>query len=162
MKFVRLAALLLAVLTWVAPARAQAGDTAAIRRHLSRACPGGEVRLALANADTLRGYCGFVQDDRLVVRRGTDERRVPLEQVEALWVRTRGTGSGTRAGAVIGGLGLAGAFMFVANGICDNGAGCGSDVLQVGAIGGFLGALAGAATGGMIGSRVNGWVQRYP
>lgn len=153
---------LLAVLAWTAPARAQAGDTAVIRRELARRCPGGEVRLALASADTVRGYCGFVDDSRLLVRHAGDEWRVPLEQVEALWIRRRHTGSGARMGAIIGGVGLGALGLFVGNGLCDAASGCGSDTAFLGLTGAIVGSLGGAAAGGIIGSTMNGWDQRYP
>jgi hypothetical protein len=154
-------AVLLAVLAWAAPARAQAGDTAVIRRQLAGPCPGGEVRLALASADTVRGYCGFIEDSRLLVRRASDEWRVPLEQVEALWVRRRGTASGARTGAIIGGVTL-GAFGLLAGPPLCDAWGCGSGRAVLGLTGAVLGALGGAGIGGLIGSTVNTWDQRYP
>jgi hypothetical protein len=162
MKHLRWIAVLLAVLAWTAPARAQAGDTAVIRRELARRCPGGEVRVALASADTVRGYCGFVEDSRLLVRHASDEWRVPLEQVEALWVRRRSSGSGARTGAIIGGVGLGAFGLFLGNGLCDAASGCGSDAALLGLTGAVLGTLGGAAIGGLIGHNVHAWDMRYP
>lgn len=162
MKLLRWTVVLFALLAWTVPARAQAGETAVIRRELARRCPGAEVRLALASADTLRGYCGFVEDRRLTVRWMTEARDVPLEQVEALWIRTRGTGTGARTGAILGGLGLATFGFIVGNGLCDDTAGCGSDTAYLAGAGGVLGALAGAGIGALIGHNVHAWDQRYP
>lgn len=162
MKLLRFAALLLAVLAWARPARAQERDSAALHRAVSTVCPGARVRLAVAPADTVSGHCGWPEDGRLPVRWGGEERRVPLGDVEALWVRERGTASGARAGAIIGGLAAAGFGMYLANGLCDDTAGCGSDTLSVGVLLGFIGAFAGAATGGMIGGTTTGWDRRYP
>lgn len=162
MRVLRWMAVLIALLAWTAPARAQAGDTAVIRSELAGRCPGAEVRLALANTDTVRGYCGFLEDDRLRVRWAADVRDVPLEQVEALWIRTRGTGTGARWGALIGGLGLGGFGLFLGNGLCEAASGCGSDASFLGLGGAIVGALAGAGVGGLIGGSVNAWDQRYP
>jgi hypothetical protein len=162
MKLLRWIVPLLAALAWTAPARAQAGDTAIIRRELAGRCPGAEVRLALANTDTVRGYCGFLDDDRLRVRWAADERDIPLEQVEALWIRTRGGGTGARWGALIGGVGLGAFGLFLGNGLCEAASGCGSDAAFLGLGGAILGSLSGAGIGGMIGHNVNAWDLRYP
>ena len=162
MKQLRWIVVLLAVPGWTSAARAQAGDTAVIRRELARRCPGGEVRLALASADTVRGYCGFVEDSRLLVRHASDEWRVPLEQVEALWIRRGSAGSGARMGAIIGGVGLGALGLFVGNGLCDAASGCGRDTALLGVTGAILGTLGGAAFGGVVGHNVHAWELRYP
>ncbi|HEX6368944.1 MAG TPA: hypothetical protein VF006_08425 [Longimicrobium sp.] len=163
MKLVPFAALVLAALAWCTPARAQAADPSAITAALRPLCPGAEVRLAVAPADTVQGYCGRVEDGRLLVRWGADEWRVPLAQVEGVWVRRRATGDGGSRGAVYGAIAMAVVGGVIVNSMCESPAGCGARGPLIGAaVGGVFGALAGAGIGGMTDAAAAGWGRRYP
>ena len=163
MKLFRITALLLAALAWGTPARAQSADTSAAATALRPLCPGAEVRLAFAPADTVQGYCGRVEDGRLLVRWGVDEWQVPLAQVEGVWVRRRAAGGGASRGAVIGGILMAVAGGVIVNSMCESPSGCGATGSLIGAaVGGVLGALGGAGIGGMAGAAAAGWDRRYP
>jgi hypothetical protein len=162
MKAGRFAVLLLAALAWGSPARAQAADTSAITTALWTDCPGAEVRLALASAETVRGRCDGFAGGSLVVRRGMDEWRVPLAEVDSAWVRGFGARHGDLIGGIAGGAAVGGAAVFVFNGICDAASGCGGDILLGGALATFIGYFSGSLFGGIIGRTVNGWDRRYP
>lgn len=162
MKFVRFAALLLAALACGTPARAQAADTSAVTTALWTDCPGAEVRLALASAETVRGRCDGFAGGRLVVRRGVDEWLVPVAEIDSVWVRGFGARHGDLIGGIVGGVALGGAAVFVFNGICDAPSGCGGDTLTAGALAAFIGYFTGSLFGGMIGRTVDGWDRRYP
>ena len=162
MKLVRFAALLLVALAWGTPARAQSPDTSAITSALWTDCPGAEVRLALASAETVRGRCDGLAGGRLVVRRGVNEWLVPVAEIDSAWVRGFGARHGDLIGGIVGGVALGGAAMFVGNGLCDAASGCGSDTLAAGALAAFIGYFSGSLIGGIIGRTVNGWDRRYP
>ena len=155
-----LGVLLAAALAFAGPACAQA-DTARITTALWAACPGAEVRVAAA-ADSVRGYCGPIEDGRLVVRHRTDEWRIPLTQIDSVWVRQRTTGTGVRRGALWGAVALGGFGLWVGHGLCESPSGCGSDAMQVAGVGALLGALGGLLIGGFIGHTVSVWDRRYP
>lgn len=155
------ALLLLAGVSWAAPAAAQT-DTVAVWKALAPVCPGAQVRLALVEADSVRGPCGRVESGRLVVGQGVDERRIALARIDSVWVSASGSEGTARAGGFIGALMVGGAFAYVSNGICDAGSGCLSDTAVVGGIGALLGYLTGSLFGGLIGRGITVWDRRYP
>lgn len=159
-KLVRFAVILLAVLAWALPARAQAPDTAAITTALWTACPGAIVRVT-AHAEQVSGRCGQMEDGRLLVRVAGVERRIDLVEVDSLWVlRTLQT----EATVVLGVLGgIAGGFH--ANGQHPGDCfeyGCDGERLVATLKGAALGALGGAAVGLVVGPGLSRWRLRYP
>ena len=162
MKLARCAALLVAAVLAL-PGRASAQtDTARVATALGRVCPGAEIRVAVAPADTVRGSCGPLQDGRLVVRHMTDEWRIPLADIGGAWVRRRTTGSGARTGMAVGAIALGGFGFFLGNGLCGAASGCGNDHLKMAGLSAVLGALGGALIGSALGHGVQVWERRYP
>lgn len=153
--------MLVAALAWGAPARAQAADTAAITTALWTACPGADVRLTVRSGEWVTGRCGEMREGRLLLRADDGERRIPLIDVDSLWVRRS---LQSEAAVVLGVLGgVAGGFY--ANGR-DPGEcfefGCDGERLVATLRGAAIGTLGGAAVGVIAGSRLTRWRLRVP
>ena len=93
-------------------------------------------------------------------------RRVPVDRLEALWIRKRSTGKGAKIGAISGGALGVGLGMIIGpiienldcgRELCDNP----SRFVVAGVFGAF-GTLAGAGTGALIGYLVRVWSPVWP
>lgn len=78
------------------------------------------------------------------------------------WLRGFGAWHGHSIGGIAEGAAVGGAAVFVSNGICDAGSGCGRDVLVARALATFIGYFSGSLFGGIIGRTVDGWDRGYP
>jgi hypothetical protein len=169
-RLARIRTLLLAwglVLAALAPARAAAqtgaadtvGVRAALRHH--HLCPGGTVRVAVGE-ERVQGRCDGVLDARLLVWTAGATRRLPLTEVDSLYLRRGGFDGGVRTGAIAGGVGglLLGYVMM--SSYCGDASNCGEGVL-LGSLGmGAVGSLAGMLVGGSLGSAFRTWVRVHP
>lgn len=156
------AALAAAFLASPAAAPAQQVDTLGVSTALWTACPGGTVRLALGNAETVSGRCGTVADGRLTVQAQDSERQIALAEVRQVWVRKSRIAEGavfvSAVGLIAGYLiGIAGPEPVCVPGGCAEESSNGRRWRGAG-----IGAVVGAAAGALVGSRSTYWQQRHP
>ena len=128
---------------------------------LSELRPGSGVRVRAADALRVEGSFLALEGPQMLVDRDAEVYRVPVDRIEALWVRRPATGRGAllgaMAGTVIGGvLGvLAGEVL------CDDG-GCSWSTLEAVGLLGASGAVLGLAGGALIGSSTSMWRLAWP
>jgi len=120
---------------------------------------GQQIRISGAAMNRLIGKAGVALNDTLDVAQDDAVRRIPIPEIDTLWVR----GQSAKDGAVIGGA-VVGSLLAIFNlawrGGCEE-VDCPSAPLS--ALGGFLvGGAVGALVGGGIGSAVRSWKQTYP
>ena len=150
-----------------APVRAQVSDTpaahpdtTALRELIARVCPRTPVIVTVDARQRGPATCTALPDARLLVDLG-DERLTPrLAEIEEVWVRQRNTARGAQAGAIVGAVTFGSAAGYLSFALCDA-AECGGEI----APNAVLGALVGAAAGGLIGSAFGYvskvWKRRY-
>ena len=121
---------------------------------------GQRVRVRAADALSIEGvFLGLEGPDMLLSTTPAEQaQRVPVDRLEALWVRKRRTGKGAMIGAIAGGvLGIA-AGIYAMEVIEKPYGPDSADVV----LGSALGAIAGAGTGALIGFLVRGWSPVWP
>ncbi len=121
---------------------------------------GQRVRVRAADALSIEGvFLGLEGPDMLLSTTPAEQaQRVPVDRLEALWVRKRRTGKGAMIGAIAGGvLGIA-AGIYAMEVIEKP---YGPDFADV-VLGSALTAIAGAGTGALIGYLVRGWSPVWP
>ena len=124
---------------------------------------GQRVRVRAADALSIEGvFLGLEGQDMLLsTTRAGPGRRVPVDRLEALWVRKRATRKGAFIGAITGGAVGVGFGLFIGEVLC-NDADCEAGTLGAAALVGAFGAGAGAAGGALIGYLVQGWSAVWP
>jgi len=124
---------------------------------------GQPVRVRAADALSIEGvFLGLEGQDMLLsVTPAEQAQRIPVDRLEALWVRTRATKKGAVIGAISGGvLGIAAVIS-----VLYTGPGfeiSGSEALGFGLLVPAFFAGTGAVSGALIGSQVRGWSPAWP
>ena len=129
---------------------------------------GQRVRVRAADALSIEGvFLGLEGQDMLLRTTPAEQaRRVPVDRLEALWVRKRATGKGAKIGVIAGGVLGVGLGIIIGSVIqnldcgrevCDN-----SSTFEVAVVVGVVGALGGGAAGGLIGYLVRSWSPVWP
>ena len=107
-------------------------------------------------------FLGLEGPDMLLRTIGAEQaRRVPVDRLEALWVRTRATRKGAKIGAIAGGVLGVGFGILIGEVLC-NDEDCEADTVEAALGLGALGAIAGAIPGALIGYLVQGWSPVWP
>ena len=124
---------------------------------------GQRVRVRAADALSIEGvFLGLEGQDMLLRTIGAEQaRRVPVDRLEALWVRKGATKKGSVIGAIAGGVLGAGFGVVVGEYIC-NDEDCEADTFLAAAIFGAVGAGGGAVVGALIGYVVQRWSLVWP
>ena len=124
---------------------------------------GQRVRVRAADALSIEGvFLGLEGQDMLLRTIGAEQaRRVPVDRLEALWVRTRATRKGAKIGAITGGVLGVGFGILIGEVLC-NDEDCEADTVEAALGLGALGAIAGAIPGALIGYLVQGWSPVWP
>ena len=121
------------------------------------------ARVRAADALSIEGvFLGLEGPDMLLRTIGAEQaRRVPVDRLEALWVRTRATRKGAKIGAIAGGVLGVGFGILIGEVLC-NDEDCEADTVEAALGLGALGAIAGAIPGALIGYLVQGWSPVWP
>ena len=124
---------------------------------------GQRVRVRAADALSIEGvFLGLEGQDMLLSTTVAEQAlRVPVDRLEALWVRKRATRKGAKIGAITGGVLGVGFGIIIGEVICNN-EDCEADTLGAAALVGAYGAGAGAAGGALIGYLVRSWSPVWP
>lgn len=124
---------------------------------------GQRVRVRAADALSIEGvFLGLEGQDMLLSTTVAEQAlRVPVDRLEALWVRKRATRKGAKIGAITGGVLGVGFGIIIGEVLC-NDADCEANTLGAAALVGAYGAGAGAAGGALIGYLVQGWSAVWP
>ena len=124
---------------------------------------GQRVRVRAADALSIEGvFLGLEGPDMLLsTTRAGPTQRVPIDRLEALWVRKRATRKGALIGAITGGAVGIGFGLFIGEVLCNN-PDCEAGTFEAAALVGAFGAGAGAAGGALIGFLVRGWSAIWP
>ena len=131
---------------------------------------GQRVRVRAADALSIEGvFLGLEGQDMLLRTTPAEQaRRVPVDRLEALWVRKRATGKGAKIGVIAGGVLGVGLGIIIGSIIENLDCGNGAEVcdrpstFEVAVVLGALGALGGGAAGGLIGYLVRSWSPVWP
>ena len=131
---------------------------------------GQPVRVRATDALSIEGvFLGLEGQDMLLRTTPADQaRRVPVDRLEALWVRKRATGKGAKIGVIAGGVLGVGLGIIIGPIIENIDCGNGAEVcdrpstFEVAVVLGALGALGGGAAGGLIGYLVRSWSPVWP
>ena len=112
---------------------------------------GQRVRVRAADALSIEGvFLGLEGQDILLSTTADQARRVPVDRLEALWVRTRATRKGAKIGAITGGVLGVGFGILIGEVLC-NDEDCEADTVEAALGLGALGAIAEAIPGALIG-----------
>ncbi len=124
---------------------------------------GQRVRVRAADALSIEGvFLGLEGQDMLLRTTPAEQaRRVPVDRLEALWVRKRATGKGAEIGAFVGGV-LGVVFGVLLSEVICNNEDCEGDTLGAALGLGAFGAIHGAVLGALIGSLVRSWSPVWP
>lgn len=100
-----------------------------------------------------------VPDDSLPPR---EVRQIPVDAMEALWIRLGRTGTGALWGGVLGTVGGAVGGYFINEALCDEAEDCIFDSADAAVVFGIGGGLAGSGFGALIGRGLKEWRQWFP
>lgn len=136
------------------PVRAQEVDS------LPLLPPGAVVRVGLADGSRAQGL--LVSRDRvsLTLRENVSLRRVPIDQVQRIWVRHRSTRTGALVGGAVGALGGALLLNTFVRGACESPSDC--NVSEATLFGLGVGGASGALVGAVIGAAFPHWRLEFP
>jgi hypothetical protein len=127
---------------------------------------GQRIRVRAADALAVEGsFVAFEGQNMVVSTAGEgEERRVPVDGLQAVWVRKRNTRRGAVIGAITGAVFGVGAGLYVDKYVLDHSDcyGCRPNPLGIGFVFGALGAAAGAVPGALIGYLARGWSPAWP
>ena len=135
-----------------APTVAPASNDARKASVVSQLSTGSTIRVATSERVVFQGRYARFESESLVLysAAGGDAPRIPLGQIDTLWIRARDHGKGFVGGALIGGALGAGGVALLAYGIT-HGTGercnCASVVARTVGVSAFLGGVVGAAIG---------------
>ncbi|MDB4908771.1 MAG: hypothetical protein JWO05_3555 [Gemmatimonadetes bacterium] len=133
-----------------------------LRAAIGRLHVGDEVRIDLAYPNRVEGVLRPSVGDSIAIAQGRSEVRTDLAQVRALYTQEHKALKGAVIGGAVVGSVFAAAGVVLAQGLCENSNGCGSDAVGLGLVFGLSGAAGGALVGALIGSLVDGWKVVYP
>lgn len=124
---------------------------------------GQRVRVRAADALSIEGvFLGLEGPDMLLRTTPAEQaQHVPVDRLEALWVRKRATRKGAKIGAIAGGVLGVGFGILIGEVLC-NDEDCQSPTVEPALGLGALGAIAGAGTGALIGYLVRSWSPVWP
>ena len=127
---------------------------------------GQRIRVRAADAMSVEGvFVGFEGQNMLLsTTQAGQEQRVPIDRLQALWVRKRATGTGAKIGAITGAVFGIGVGVYFDKYVIDHSdcSGCRPNPLGFGLGVGAAGAGAGAALGAAIGFLVQRWSPVWP
>ena len=160
----------LITLMFVLPSEGSAQAVPTRESSLDALEAGQRVRVRAADALSIEGvFLGLEGQDMLLSTTPAEQaRRVPVDRLEALWVRKRATGKGARIGGITGavlgvGLGILLDKTVLEHLDCGCGELCDSpSTFVVAGVFGAFGAVAGAGTGALIGVLVRSWSPVWP
>ena len=157
------ATVFLMTLMFVLPSEGSAQAVPTRKSSVEALEAGQRVRVRAADALSIEGvFLGVEGQDMLLSTTGAEQAlRVPVDRLEALWVRKRATRKGAFIGAITGGAVGVGFGLFIGEVLC-NDADCEANTLGAAALVGAFGAGAGAAGGALIGYLVQGWSAVWP
>ncbi len=122
---------------------------------------GQRIRVRAADVLSVEGvFVAFEGQNMLLsTTQAGQDRRVPLDRLQAVWVRERNTKKGAQIGAITGGVFLTGVILYGKEYVLDD-----PEDIGVGAVvaSGVIGASLGAAVGSLIGYLVQGWSPVWP
>ena len=157
------------VLTAIFPSDGSAQDAPSRQSTVDALEAGQRVRVRAADALSIEGvFLGLEGPDILLNTTPANQaQRVPIDRLEALWVRERNTRKGAMIGAITGGVLLTGALLLYVNGYVYPEDTCRQqrqDCSYAGFVvaGGAIGAGLGAALGALTGFLVPGWSPVWP
>ena len=124
--------------------------------------PGAAVRVAMSGARArVTGRMLELSPDTLVIAPDDGAAvRIAFADVDTVWRATRGTKQGAIAGAILGGVALAGLGVIAADALCET-SDCSRDQAHAGLAGGVIGAAGGALLGAALGSLAHTWQRVY-
>lgn len=93
---------------------------------------------------------------------GREVRQIPVDAMEALWIRLGRTGTGALWGGVMGTVGGAVGGYFINEALCDEAEDCIFDSADAAVVFGIGGGLAGMGFGALIGRSLKEWRQWFP
>ncbi len=151
------------VLTAIFPSDGSAQDAPSRQSTVDALEAGQRVRVRAADALSIEGvFLGLEGPDILLSTTPADQtQRVPIDRLEALWVRERATEKGFKIGAIAGGVLGVGFGILIGEVLCNN-EDCDSGTVEPALGLGLLGTAAGASIGALIGSLVSGWSPVWP
>jgi hypothetical protein len=125
---------------------------------------GQRIRVRAAGALSVEGVFGGLegQDMLLSTPQAGQDQRVPIDRLQALWVRKRATKEGAVIGAITGAVFGIGVAFYVDKYVGTDCRSCEPDPLEVGLVLGASGAGAGAVVGAAIGFLVQRWSPVWP
>jgi hypothetical protein len=144
-----------------APTVAPASNDARKVSAVSQLSAGATIRVATSNRVAFEGRYARLESESLVLysTAGRDAPRIPLGQIDTLWIRARDHGKGFFNGALIGGALGAGGVALLAYSIpheTNEHCNCAGTVAGTVGVSAFLGGVIGAAIGWP------NWRQRWP
>ena len=140
---------------------AQAGTPGIPGPILSELRPGSGVRVRAADALRVEGSFLALEGPQMLVDQDAEVYRVPVDRIEALWVRRPATGRGALLGAMAGTV-IGGGLGVIAGEVLCGDEGCSWSTLEAVGLLGAAGGVLGLAGGALIGSSASIWRLAWP